>query len=66
MKPTMSDSKRSVLLDYIKRVNNEISTLYHSLEENESISQEEWKAYEKIMDHTYYLLGEIEEEVIFS
>jgi hypothetical protein len=66
MKPTMSDSKRSVLLDYIKRVNNEISTLYHSLEENESISQEEWKVYEKIMDHTYYLLGEIEEEVIFS
>jgi hypothetical protein len=47
-------------------VNNEISTLYHSLEENESISQEEWKVYEKIMDHTYYLLGEIEEEVIFS
>jgi hypothetical protein len=66
MKPTMSDSKRSVLLDYIKRVNNEISNLYHNLEENESISQEEWKAYEKIMDHTYYLLGEIEEEVIFS
>jgi hypothetical protein len=66
MKPTISEFKRSVLSDYIKQLDSEVSTLYHSIEENENISEETWRVYEKMLDQIFYLIGQVSEEIYFS
>jgi hypothetical protein len=59
---TLSDNCKEFLLDVSKQIDNELSTLYHALEDDQSISLPQWRVYEKIIDHISYLVRTQQEE----
>jgi hypothetical protein len=66
MKPTISEEKRETLIGLVNRIGSEITTIYHMLEEDESISLDEYREYEKQIEKMYSILQDLEEEVIFT
>jgi nitrate/nitrite-specific signal transduction histidine kinase len=63
---TISEDKKSVLSDLIKRLGSEISTLYHTIEEDTNIPTDAYEAYEKQIENLYSILQDLEEEITFS
>jgi hypothetical protein len=54
--------ERTISLEYLKLLDSEISNLYHALEEDECISEDRWRVYEKMLDRLFYIVGTIERE----
>ena len=55
--------ERTILNDYIKQLDSQISALYHELEEDEIIPEDRWRVYEKMLDRLFYIAGTIEKEL---
>jgi hypothetical protein len=63
---TITEVKKEILMDLINRLGSEITTLYHTIEEDINIPPDDYEAYEKQIENLYSILQEIEEEVVFS
>lgn len=51
----------SLIDDYIKQLDSEVSNLFHTLEEE--LPEKQFRMYEKMLDRATYLIGQIEEEL---
>lgn len=63
---TIEYNKKSVLLDLIKQLGNEISELYHNIENDELIPDDRFNEYDKQIECLYRIHSLLEEEVLFS
>jgi hypothetical protein len=66
MKPTISENKKSVLLYWITTIEEEISTFSSKLEDDQSVSDDDWKKYETAICKLYELVNSLKEEVEYS
>jgi chemotaxis protein CheY-P-specific phosphatase CheC len=66
MRSTIDEDKKSALMDLINRLGSEITTLYHTIEEDINIPPDDYEAYEKQIEKLYSILQDLEEEVTFS
>jgi hypothetical protein len=63
---TISENKKSDLLELIKQLGIEINTLYHAIEEDDLIPDDRFNEYDKQMECLYYIHSLLEETVLFS
>jgi nitrate/nitrite-specific signal transduction histidine kinase len=63
---TIKEHKKEILADLINRLGSEITTLYHTIEEDINIPPDDYEAYEKQIEKLYSILQDLEEEVTFS
>lgn len=63
---TITESKKETLMDLLHQLENDITSLFHSLDEDQSISNDKFKVYEKQIERLYALHNQITEEVLFS
>jgi ribulose 1,5-bisphosphate carboxylase large subunit-like protein len=66
MKPTMTENKKSILMEHLRSLESEINNIYHLIEEDESISNEQYKVYETRIEKLFSIFNQIEEEILFS
>jgi hypothetical protein len=66
MGSAISENKRSILLDLIRKLEDEISELYHEIEDDAHIPNDRFKEYEKELDHLLSTLKEIKTEVYYT
>lgn len=63
---TITENKKGTLIDLLKQMESEISELYHCLEDDQSISNDKFKEYEKQIDKLFGLHTQLSEEIYFS
>jgi hypothetical protein len=66
VKPTITENKKLILSDYLRQLGNEISNLYHTLENDETVPNESFKVYDQMIEKLNYLHTQLEEEIYFS
>jgi hypothetical protein len=63
---TITESKKETLMDLLHQLENDITSLFQSLDEYQTISNDKFKVYEKQIECLYALHNQITEEVLFS
>jgi hypothetical protein len=66
MKPTITEDKKSILLDQLEQLEDGLSQLFHSIEEDEGIPEEQFRVYEKRINKLFSVYNELKAEVDFS
>lgn len=66
MKTTISEEKQSTLVDLLNQLSSEISILFTTIEEDQSIPNERFREYEKQINKIYAIHNELNEETILS
>lgn len=62
----MSDNQKHEILDLINQVEDKLSTLFHYIEEDETITYDSFRNAEKYIDSLYTSLNNLRELVAFS
>jgi hypothetical protein len=63
----IAEHKKLILSDYLKDLGNEISNLYHTMDEDEEISNDRFNnVYEALFEKINYLHMQLQEETYFS
>jgi hypothetical protein len=63
----MEQYKKDVLSGLLKKLSDEIGVLYHKLEDDqENISEEKYREYEKHIENLYEIHNSLSEEIYFS
>ncbi|MEH7116083.1 hypothetical protein V7128_01490 [Neobacillus vireti] len=63
----MEQYKKDTLAALLKKLNDEISTLYHAIEnDQDNISDDKFREYEKQIENLQQIHSELEQEVYFS
>lgn len=63
---TITESKKDTLIDLLRQLENDIASLFHKLEEDQSIPDDKFREYEKQIEKLYYIHNQLNEEVILS
>lgn len=63
---TISEDKKHVLLNHINQLESQLSELFHLLEEDQDIPEEQFRVYEKRIESLQSIYKEIYEEVYFT
>jgi hypothetical protein len=58
--------KKDVLTGLLKQLSNEISTLYHKIEDDQNIPDDKFREYEKQIENLQQIHSELEQEIYFS
>jgi hypothetical protein len=66
MKPTITENKKSILLDQLEQLGDGLSNLLRFIEEDEGIPEEQFRVYEKRINKLFSVYNELKEEVDFS
>jgi hypothetical protein len=66
MKPTISENKKSDLLDQVGQLEDGLSDLFHTLEEDEDIPEASFRVYEERINKLRKVYKEIKDEIYFS
>jgi hypothetical protein len=66
MKATISEIKKDTLTVLLRKLEDEISNLHTMLEEDESLSDDKFKEYDKHIEALYSVHNSIMDEIIFS
>lgn len=64
--PTISENKRTILLSNLNQLGDELSNLYHCIEEDEGIPEDQFRMYEKRIEKLFSVYNQLEEEITFS
>jgi hypothetical protein len=63
---TISEDKKSTLLELIKQLENELSRFVHNIENDSTVPDDAYKAIDHNAGELYHLLNQLSEEIIFS
>lgn len=67
MKTTISEEKQSTLVDLLRQMENEISILFTSIEnDHENIPEDKFREYEQQINKLYAIHNQLSDEVILS
>jgi hypothetical protein len=64
--PSINEHKRTILLDHLHQLEDGLSSLFHCIEEDEGIPDEQFRVYEKRINKLFSVYNELKEEVDFS
>lgn len=64
--PSINEHKRTILLDHLTQLEDGLSDLFHCIEEDEGIPEDQFRVYEKRIQKLLSVYNELKEEVDFS
>jgi hypothetical protein len=66
MNPKIDEDLKATLMDYLHQLEDQISEIYHTLENDSSIPEDKFKVYEKRIENLFSIHNSLLDEVIFT